>query len=128
SIVSKSPPQGGQGYQDGGFAGHVSSTGDSPADKGVASRPAGHAGKVVGTSGESAATSRHRAMQFDTSRPDPATSDGLAIPAYDNLAASQVVRRLANLDRKELERISDYELHTRRRQTILNRTAQLLTR
>ena len=53
------------------------------------------------------------------------SSDALAIDGYDSLAASQVVARLASLDAGELEKIRRYEEQSRRRQTILNRIAQL---
>jgi hypothetical protein len=49
----------------------------------------------------------------------------LAVPGYDALAASQVVRRLDGLSGPELEAIYAYESATRRRQTILGRVAQL---
>jgi hypothetical protein len=49
----------------------------------------------------------------------------LAIPAYDTLAASQIVQRLAGLSRDELEAVRTYESSTRGRKTILNRVAQL---
>jgi hypothetical protein len=53
------------------------------------------------------------------------SSDHLAIEGYDSLAASQVVARLATLERSELAAIAEYERATRRRQTILSRIAQL---
>ena len=49
----------------------------------------------------------------------------LAIPAYDSLAASQVVRRLDALGPEELDAVRRYEEATRRRRTILGRLAQL---
>jgi hypothetical protein len=49
----------------------------------------------------------------------------LAIPAYDTLAASQVVQRLSSLEPDELEAVRRYELATRGRRTILHRVAQL---
>lgn len=52
--------------------------------------------------------------------------DDLAVPDYDSLAASQVVPRLATLSAEELDAVRRYELAHRRRQTILNRVAQLL--
>ena len=55
------------------------------------------------------------------------SSDGLAIPGYDSLSASQVVQRLAGLAPAELEAVRDYEASTRGRRTILNRIAQLQT-
>lgn len=49
----------------------------------------------------------------------------LAIPGYDSLSASQVVQRLAGLDRDELAAVGAYEHAHRGRRTILNRIAQL---
>lgn len=51
--------------------------------------------------------------------------DGLAIPGYDALSASQVVQRLAGLSGSELEDVRAYESATRGRKTILNRVEQL---
>lgn len=51
--------------------------------------------------------------------------DGLAIPGYDALSASQVVQRLAGLSGAELEDVAAYEAATRGRKTILNRAEQL---
>ncbi len=53
------------------------------------------------------------------------SSDHLAIPGYDTLAASQVVQRLAGLSGDELEAVRDYEAATRGRRTILTKIAQL---
>lgn len=58
------------------------------------------------------------------SAPQP-SAEGLAIPGYDALAASQVVQRLAGLSGEELEAVRAYEAATRNRKTILNRVAQL---
>lgn len=69
-----------------------------------------------------------------TPAPAPATSapagprpsdDGLAIPGYDALSASQVVQRLAGLSTEELEAVRAYESATRGRKTILHRVDQL---
>jgi hypothetical protein len=49
----------------------------------------------------------------------------LAIPGYDTLAASQVVKRLGSLRPDELDAIRSYEIATRGRRTILHRIAQL---
>jgi len=54
-----------------------------------------------------------------------ASGRGLPIPAYDTLAASQVVERLASLTAAELEVVRDHESATRRRRTVLHRIAQL---
>lgn len=50
----------------------------------------------------------------------------LAIPGYEALSASQVVRRLDGLGPAELQAIYEHETGTRRRRTILHRTQQLL--
>ena len=50
----------------------------------------------------------------------------LAIPGYDTLSASQVVRRLDSLGRDELLAVERYETGSRHRRTILHRVAQLL--
>jgi hypothetical protein len=50
----------------------------------------------------------------------------LAIPGYETLSASQVVRRLDGLGAAELQAIYEHEAGTRRRRTILHRTQQLL--
>jgi hypothetical protein len=52
----------------------------------------------------------------------------LAIPDYEALSASQVVRRLDGLGPEELEAIYRHESTTRRRRTILHRVQQLLGR
>ena len=49
----------------------------------------------------------------------------LAIPSYDQLAASQVVARLAGLDAAELAEIEAYEQAHRARRTVLSRISQL---
>ncbi|MGH8982160.1 MAG: hypothetical protein ACRDWE_14275, partial [Acidimicrobiales bacterium] len=49
-----------------------------------------------------------------------------AIPDYDALSASQVVRRLDSLDARELRAIVRHEAATRGRRTILHRAEQLL--
>jgi hypothetical protein len=58
-------------------------------------------------------------------RPDP---NGLAIPGYDSLAASQVVQRLAGLSEEELAAVGAYESSHRARRTILTRVRQLQDR
>jgi hypothetical protein len=64
---------------------------------------------------------------------DPVTEDSvgadeLAIPAYDSLAASQVVQRLDGLTEAELEAVRRYEVAHRGRKTILGKVAQLQQR
>lgn len=51
--------------------------------------------------------------------------DELAIPDYDSLSASQVVKRLSGLRSDELAAVGRYELAHRGRKTILNKVAQL---
>ena len=55
----------------------------------------------------------------------PAPGGDLPIPAYDTLAASQVVARLASLTVAELEAVRRHESATRRRRTVLHKIAQL---
>lgn len=56
---------------------------------------------------------------------DDAGEATLAIPSYDQLAASQVVARLAGLDAAELAEIESYEQAHRARRTVLSRISQL---
>jgi hypothetical protein len=60
----------------------------------------------------------------DPSGPRP-SPDGLAIPGYDSLAASQVVQRLAGLSSEELAAVGVYEAAHRGRRTVLTRVRQL---
>jgi len=59
------------------------------------------------------------------SRAEGPSADGLAIPGYDSLSASQVVQRLGGLSGAELEAVRRYEEATRGRRTILSKVAQL---
>jgi hypothetical protein len=51
----------------------------------------------------------------------------LAIPAYDTLSASQVVKRLDGLSREELREVGEHERQNRHRATILTKVEQLLS-
>jgi len=55
----------------------------------------------------------------------PPSADGLAIPGYDSLSASQVVQRLAGLSGDELAAVGEYESAHRGRRTVLTRVRQL---
>ena len=60
--------------------------------------------------------------------PEPAetvTSDDLPIEGYDDLAARQVVARLASLDRGDLARVEVYEREHRNRSTVLGKISML---
>jgi hypothetical protein len=57
----------------------------------------------------------------DVERPDPV----LPIPGYDQLAASQIVARLGDLDAGGLAAVEDYEQAHRKRRTVLTKVAQL---
>lgn len=59
-------------------------------------------------------------------RTSPPGDTNLAIPEYDTLSASQVVRRLDGLGSQELEAVYRHEAATRGRRTILHRAQQLL--
>ena len=67
-----------------------------------------------------AAADLSRVPQVPAPRPE-----GLAIPGYDSLSASQVVQRLAGLSQEELAAVGAYERAHRGRRTILNRIDQL---
>ncbi len=67
----------------------------------------------------------HRAERQEFLRSVEPAPD-LAIPGYETLSASQVVRRLDGLGEAELLAIYEHEAATRRRRTILHRTQQLL--
>ncbi len=56
----------------------------------------------------------------------PGAPVDLAIPDYEALSASQVVRRLDGLAPSELDAVYRHEAATRRRRTILHRAQQLL--
>jgi hypothetical protein len=72
----------------------------------------------------SVAATPSSAASPSTNGPRP-SDEGLAIPGYDSLAASQVVQRLGGLSRAELEAVKAYEEATRGRRTILNKVGQL---
>jgi hypothetical protein len=94
--------------------------------------PAGEAGDggadkptVAGATGGPPAAPTHGFQPgFGVVRAGPPVD--AAIPGYDTLSASQVVRRLDGLGRTELESVLRHEGATRGRRTILHRTQQLL--
>ena len=70
-------------------------------------------------------------VRHDDDDPTTAASvaaDELAIPAYDSLAASQVVQRLDGLTGLELEAVRRYEVAHRARKTVLGKITQLQRR
>lgn len=102
-------PGGTPAAEPGGAPAEPTDGAEAPAEPAVDERPEGGA---AGAAGDATATAGPQA-------------DGLAIPGYDSLAASQVVQRLAGLSPEELEAVRDYEEATRGRRTILGRIAQL---
>lgn len=76
--------------------------------------------RVAGNAGGPAAPPRRVAPAA------PASEADLAIPDYDTLSASQVVRRLDGLGEAELRAVARHERATRARRTILHRAEQLL--
>lgn|GEM_PF-657866 len=96
---------------------------DAGAPPGVPQDPAARSTRGRGVprpgSGEPSAASRHRAVARDR------VVDS-AIPDYDILAASQVVRRLGGLGADELEAVLRHERATRGRRTVVQRAEQLL--
>lgn len=68
-------------------------------------------------------------IEVDVTTPDdqdePVSLDRLAIAGYDDLAARQVVARLADLDPDDLDLIERYERANRSRSTVLGKIALL---
>lgn len=64
-------------------------------------------------------------VDFGTASRSGPGAEGLAIPGYDSLSASQVVQRLAGLSQEELAAVGEYEAAHRGRRTILTRVGQL---
>lgn len=65
-------------------------------------------------------------IRRQTARKPPAGAPAaLAIPSYDDLAASQVIPLLGGLGVTELEAVRQHEAAGRQRRTILSRIAQL---
>ena len=104
-------------------AGYASTSGDQPGTDrprtsgGSGSAPAGTPGAGAGEAAAPGARTGGAAA--------PAGADW-AIPGYDTLSASQVVRRLDALGVNELVAVSRHEAETRGRRTILHRVQQLL--
>jgi hypothetical protein len=97
----------------------------------IAARRQGSPGAAAATPGPpnaapSSASTPSSASSPSSNGPRP-SAEGLAIPGYDSLAASQVVQRLGGLSGAELDAVRGYEESTRGRRTILNRIAQLQT-
>ena len=61
----------------------------------------------------------------DTGTPESVPASDLPIEGYDDLAARQVVDRLATLDPADLARIEIYEREHRSRSTVLGKIAML---
>lgn len=87
---------------------------------------------VLGVLGGSTSAPAPAAPRPATQAPAPVVTaepelpaDGLAIPDYDSLSASQVVSRLAGLGPADLDAVRAYESAKRGRKTILNKIAQL---
>ena len=86
------------------------------------SRPRLHAVGSVGSRPDAASGAANMNAQ-----PAGRESEHLAIPGYDELAASQVVERLVGLSRAELDEVRRYEAAHRNRRTILGKIEQLAT-
>lgn len=70
-------------------------------------------------------TAKKKAAAKKTSGP---SAEGLAIPGYESLSASQVVQRLGGLSEAELLAIEAYEQAKRARKTVLGKIDKLLDR
>jgi len=100
----------------------------APGDTGPTTVPPSAREPGVGPVGGSHKVTRSRRSDGNTAPQAAATAaptHDLPIPAYDTLAASQVVERLASLTPPELEAVRRHEAATRRRRTVLHRIAQL---
>jgi hypothetical protein len=86
------------------------------------SRPRLHAVGSVGSGPDAGSGAANGAAH-----PAGRESEHLAIPGYDELAASQVVERLVGLSRVELDEVRRYEAAHRNRRTILGKIEQLAT-
>jgi hypothetical protein len=105
----------------------ASSTRPRPAPSSTRPRPAAQP-RAAASGPRSPSKPKSRPRETATARPgraDPVSDGELPIPAYDTLAASQVVERLASLSPAELESVRKHESATRRRRTVLHRIAQL---
>jgi hypothetical protein len=106
----------------------ASRLGGFPGVPGPTSGAAGAARSAgVAVNGDSPAAATGPSTNGDgvVSRAEGPSADGLAIPGYDSLSASQVVQRLGGLSGAELEAVRRYEGATRGRRTILSKVAQL---
>ncbi len=97
-------------------------TGDSP-DRGQNTGPNPTYDEMLGTVPDEG-DPRPIFESARSSSPLP-SANGLAIPGYDSLSASQVVQRLAGLSSEELAAVGEYEAAHRGRRTVLTRVGQL---
>ena len=88
------------------------------------SRRRGHASVTLAPAAEVPAGVEQE-IPVEVLGPEDGDEATLAIPSYDQLAASQVVARLAGLDAGELDEIEAYEQAHRARRTVLSRISQL---
>ena len=96
----------------------------------AARRPSGSSRRRAGTPATHAPVAEvpagvEQEIPVEVLGPDADDEATLAIPSYDQLAASQVVARLAGLDAAELAEIEAYEQAHRARRTVLSRISQL---
>ena len=96
-----------------------------PAPPGLPVRTASVAQSHAPAENAAPTTSRNGAKAQVSVHERSVSDDGLAIPGYDALSASQVVQRLAGLSPAELDAVRAYEEATRGRRTILTKAAQL---
>lgn len=94
-------------------------------DRSEASSGRNRAGRERETSTAAATDGSVIDVDFGTGARPASSAEGLAIPGYDSLSASQVVQRLAGLSQDELAAVGEYEAANRGRRTILTRVGQL---
>jgi hypothetical protein len=83
------------------------------------------AGPVAGSAAAPAPTPAEEHIPVRVLHDEVVRAADLAIPSYDELAASQVVPRLEGLRPAELDAVRRYEAAHRGRKTILGKVAQL---
>jgi hypothetical protein len=110
---------------DGQLPGTATASRPAPAADATKRRPA--PSKPAPASGATVSPASQTVSSHVPSNNGKADSEHLAIPAYDTLSASQVVKRLAGLSQDELIEVAQHERSNRHRATILNRVEQLLS-
>ena len=109
----------------GGFPGGPAATTTTGGAAGATANAAAVTPSVAPSAPTKVASTNGSSTNGSTAPRSVGAADGLAIPGYDTLSASQVVQRLGGLSPAELEAVRRYEEGTRSRRTILSKVSQL---